>query len=521
MCRDKIKLLQQFGLQPWYAANSAGTEAFTGSKLPPGVGDGLPPNALTTLNGSIVSPTNGGVFNLHAIQWSGFENQTGLDGLLLGCDVSYASNITAFNCLKPTQASSDLSTVVQRMTNLGFNAIRIPFAFKTLILPGAPLVTNCSTTTPDELRDSLTSPYYIPSNSTDISQLTNPISSLSSTCNAVINTQSTVLRLLNIVQFLSDNQIYILLQNADRSLPITDSEEWIRQWSYLVSLLQPYSPYLLIEPLTWGALPADNQGLLDWVSGEGRPGLGELYTALMDAVTRVDNSSLFMLPVDQPNDQQVSAFLSMLQSKQYASRIILESNNETYVSGTFPVVSMTNSSTLMSTSQDSAGWVFREWEDLMWSDVQQLEQNLQLSPWYTPRTAHASVPEPAPEVVPAAPTQVAGCQVNIGQQIAMDDGSDVVQVLIMSITNTGTTTVQPPWTLQVTNAQWTSVLQTGGLVNGTLSSGGVLSASATSFYQWLWPSSSNRLSLTVTALGSSSMPSNVTINGYACLMTSQ
>lgn len=104
---------------------------------------------------------------LRGVTWPGFDSGTGLNNLqvnaLAACTSFYfssapASKTKSEDCGACVQGSSsitaDFSTQVQRLKALGFNAVKLPFSFKTLLSSAAAsaVPTTCATATPAQLQ---------------------------------------------------------------------------------------------------------------------------------------------------------------------------------------------------------------------------------------------------------------------------------------------------------------------------------------------------------------------------------
>ncbi|KAK9836719.1 hypothetical protein WJX74_006621 [Apatococcus lobatus] len=284
----KIAYLQGpiMNLKPWYQGNqpapqgpqapadtsaaAASAEEATGAAPPP-----------TIKNGRIFD-ANGNPLAFNGVVWGGFDNKvTMLDGLFLG----------------NTSLTLDFATSVRRLAALGFNAVRIPFSFTDLQAKGTRNFTRaCHSVSEAELRASLTPPTPLVSYAAQVPPLGFPAEEVPGICNGYLPADSTLSRLIFVVDFLTNNGFYVVLSNnleTDKSV-LRSPETWVQNWASTFSAITVNSPSSLsntiIEPFNDPAAIG-----LQWNAAGGLPGLTDLYIALQDAISTISPTTLFML----------------------------------------------------------------------------------------------------------------------------------------------------------------------------------------------------------------------------------
>ena len=221
---------------------------------------------MHTQNDAIIG-VDGKRVRLHGFSWFGFNNgQTMLDGLWTGDPMG-----------------GDFATVVARLKNLGFNAVRLPFSFKDLntLVPRS-FARSCTLPAPAQLAASITAPGAQPR---PFVPLTAPPQRSPGTCNDYLPTTSTFDRFVWVVKFFTHNGFYVLADNHLREdkTALEDPHQWVENWSQLLEALVDQDPItrsrlaldLLNEP--------DNSGV-KWPHQDDGRGLQDLYLSAMDAL---------------------------------------------------------------------------------------------------------------------------------------------------------------------------------------------------------------------------------------------
>ncbi|EIE18857.1 hypothetical protein COCSUDRAFT_59785 [Coccomyxa subellipsoidea C-169] len=251
----------------------------TGGSIESAGGVGPTTTALTTNNGVIVG-ADGLPVLLRGVTWPGFDTGTMLNNL------KGASSVSA-----------DFSTQVQRMKSLGFNAVKLPFSFKTLLgtapTPKYPL--KCISTTAAQLQASVLPNGTLLPVTAKVPDLLAQSSNGEGECNTDIPTGTPLQEYQAIVGFLAGNGFYVVLENSfevDRTA-IDNPETWVQSWTRLVSTVTKNAvaaPRIVISPLG----NPDTHGL-KWQAAGGAPGLANIYMAALDALNPINPKALFFL----------------------------------------------------------------------------------------------------------------------------------------------------------------------------------------------------------------------------------
>lgn len=285
-------------------------------------------NGLHVEGNSIVND-DGVKISLKGVNYFGFNSGTTMvDGL-------WGSN----------GLSSDFATVVLRQQLLGFNAVRLPFSFTSILSSSPPrsfLSQYCNTPTPEELSASVTppgttSPGPAPS-------LKNPPPRTLGQCNEYLPNSSTWDRFIWVIKFYASNGFYVLIDNHLREdqTAINDPSAWVKNWANLVKTLvsdPDIKNRLMIDILN----EPDSFGIR-WEASGGKPALKDLYINAMDAVQAVAPDVLFFIEGTGQGGIQTNwgdgfctdpaviskhglsdprPFFSQLLTKQYRDRVVL------------------------------------------------------------------------------------------------------------------------------------------------------------------------------------------------------
>ena len=309
---------------------------------PPAGGSGPPPGSgsgggggdagggaaayYTTRDGNILTPDGNTLVTLRGVTWDGYAGDP--NGLLAGLNAG-TDNI-----------AGDFLTQVQRLQDLGFNTVRLPFNFGDLnTLTPHTATSGCTVLSAQALQANLTNPQVVaqgnfPTPPTPLPQ-----------CNTYFPITNSLARLSYVVNALLDNNFYVLLTNAaasDTSVT-SDPNRWVNQWAELLGQLATNpntANRLWIDPLD----EPDALGLGWEAAASGFPGMGAQYLAVMQAVTTVKPGTLFFLqgmgqaaaganPGDGfvTNSIQITAqglsnplpFFTSLAGKAYQNRVVL------------------------------------------------------------------------------------------------------------------------------------------------------------------------------------------------------
>ena len=250
-----------------------------------------PPPGMTTKDGEILGPDGKALF-FTGVNWFGFEvGATAVDGLWGGTNA----------------IAKDFPTVVWRLRLLGFNAVRLPFSFTDLwSLAPKPLASACAGVTVEAVVAATTAPPGAPAagfaTPPPLSTAPGPgPASLASqgmggACNsdvpgpgsATTPTATTLDRFLWTAGYLAANGFYLLLDNQFNldQTALRDPGLWVARWTELARRLVAEQPGAasvsmidaLNEPDAWG---------LAWEARAGKPGMTDLYLAVMDALDPV------------------------------------------------------------------------------------------------------------------------------------------------------------------------------------------------------------------------------------------
>ncbi|BDA48966.1 probable major extracellular endoglucanase at N-terminal half [Coccomyxa sp. Obi] len=281
-----------------FASNSNGGGSSSGGAFSSSIGDvftykpstggsiesagGVRPTTtpLTTNNGIIVG-SDGLPVLLRGITWPGFDTGTMLT-----------------NIQGSSSVSADFSTQVQRMKALGFNAVKLPFSFTTLLggadTPKVPF--NCSTATVAQLQASVMPNGTMLPASAKVQDLLSQPSNGVGQCNTDFAATGTPLeRYQYIVGFLASNGFYVVLENSFAVDPtaLSNPQTWVQSWTTVVTAITTNSvaaPRIIISPLG----NPDARGL-KWQAINGTPGLANIYMAAMDALNPINPQTLFFL----------------------------------------------------------------------------------------------------------------------------------------------------------------------------------------------------------------------------------
>jgi hypothetical protein len=138
-----------------------------------------------------------------------------------------------------------------------------------------------------------------------------------------------------------------------------------------------------------------------------------------------------------------------------------------------------------------------------------------LKPWYLPPSASSS----RPIVLPITATNTTATPVCSAAYTLTNTGRGRVHSAALQLVLKGTARapILVPWTLTVTNTNYTGLAQAVGL-NQTSISKGAVSGTADAYYQILWPAGSNNVTIgmVVSSSASNLTPTTVAINGVAC-----
>eukprot|EP00884_Botryococcus_braunii_P017026 jgi/Botrbrau1/4006/Bobra.0016s0017.1 len=229
--------------------------------------------------GNMLLDSDGKAIELKGVAWSGFDTGTTLGGLEQASQAGPAADFTAG---------------LYQIKALGFNAIKLPFSFKT-IFSGSPaaLQGDCPATDLLDLQASVT-----PAGKSGLGWTRPPpapLGLLVGACNSYVPSTSVLDRFAFFVDAIAHNGLYVVLENSVEEDPTgpQQPQQWVQAWVRLltrVSRSPATAPRLLLSLLNNG----DIYGL-KWTQGGGVPAVGDLYLAAMDALWPVNPAAAFLL----------------------------------------------------------------------------------------------------------------------------------------------------------------------------------------------------------------------------------
>lgn len=266
----KVNFLESIGLKPDYLAQASPMTISTLS---------VPlPLSPVRVEGAALVDSSGNPIKFRGFNWFGFNNGGEMVNGLWSDD--------------PLQ--SDFATVVRRQRNLGFNAVRLPFAFPDLaIAPARSYQFDCpALPTAEEIGASVTPPGQDPISAPE---LPSPPVRTPGKCNDYLPSSSVRDRFLWVVKFFVDNGFYVMIDNHAREdqTYLEDRNAWIQQWSALAEdiLSDPdVSGRVIFDILN----EPDNQ-FVRWEPVNGKPGLKDLYIDVMDEIYSVAADAIFAI----------------------------------------------------------------------------------------------------------------------------------------------------------------------------------------------------------------------------------
>jgi aryl-phospho-beta-D-glucosidase BglC (GH1 family) len=220
-------------------------------------------------------------FSFHGINWFGFNNkQTMVDGLWAG----------------GSSAATDFLQMIQTIKLLGFNAVRLPFTFSDLNLRTIDQSTPCNQWSKEDTIRRACDPYRYDALKYPPQLFSYPLSSV---CNKYVSNGQTIDRFLWVIKEFILHDFYVVIDYHPMNTENISFEvsKFVSEWTSLWAKLMNHPNYkthikgriildLLNEP--------DSMGI-SWNPKNGKPGATELYLAAIDALYKMDSSTLFMI----------------------------------------------------------------------------------------------------------------------------------------------------------------------------------------------------------------------------------
>ncbi|KAK9854816.1 hypothetical protein WJX84_001530 [Apatococcus fuscideae] len=503
----KIEFLVNFGMSPVIPLPQPYTGGVNGRRhlLQTETSPTVDAAAVNNLAGTPPDLSQKPGVQMRGIVWSGFEASTSFADTLL----------TAGS--RPT-TSADFSTITQILYALGFNTIKIPFTFAGLAAPPAKLQTSCTGVTTAQLAAQLTPPgisYALPK----FPLLPHPVTFPAGTCNTYLSNTSTIARLAFITNFLTSNGFYVVLQDIESGLAITNPDAWLTNWANLLPQINA-SAGVVVDPI--------NPPSVAYESAGGRPGAADLYLTALAALDFVaPKLGGFLVETPPPSEDLAgisSVFLSTLEQQSYSNKTLFSAQVGQMLGAT--VASDLSLDTLAEYEDDdfvgSSGWI---WVDQANAEIAQNLTAIGLQPWFlAPTATRLQLP---PSSLTLVPLQVpsAVCTANITMiGMGQDANGDTVAGLSIVLKNTADTSILPPWDFQAYNAIYNGLSLTWGLTNTVFNGNGTCRGQGDRYYQTLWPSGTNNqtIDLFVTVpsdANASSLAPTVQLAGSNCVVS--
>ena len=212
---------------------------------------------------------------LHGVNFFGFNTPTNTLHGLWGSD----------------PLGSDFQTIVWRQKLLGFNAVRLPFSFKSFA--GTPQATAkpCDLNVAAQVKALTADPQDNPALVTEPPPLAHPVDAKGQ-CNGYLPTSSSRDQFLWVVDFYVRNGFYVLVDNHSEDHTVVENgDEWAQKWAQLIA-------DIMSKDSAKGRVFADILNEPDQVGGrwaEGAVHMGELYIKAMDAIWAKSQDIIFFV----------------------------------------------------------------------------------------------------------------------------------------------------------------------------------------------------------------------------------
>ena len=186
---------------------------------------------------------------------------------------------------------SDFQTIVWRQKLLGFNAVRLPFSFKSFA--GTPQATAkpCDLNVAAQVKGLTADPQDSPTLISDPPPLAHPADGKGQ-CNGYLPTSSSRDQYLWVVDFYVQNGFYVLVDNHSEDHTVVEgADDWAQKWAQLVS-------DIMAKDGAKGRVFADILNEPDQVGGrwsDGPVNMGDLYIKAMDAIWSKSQDIIFFV----------------------------------------------------------------------------------------------------------------------------------------------------------------------------------------------------------------------------------
>ena len=190
----------------------------------------------------------------------------------------------------------DFATIVYRTQLLGFNAVRLPFSFKTLY--GGSIKDwsqTCATDTRQTIVSATTDPAVTLASNATIPTQSNPPPQTQGVCNDYLPNDTVLNRFLWVVQYFARNGMYVIIDNHVNLDPtvIEDPAQWVKYWSQLMTSIKQdplTAAYVLVDIMN----EPDSQKIR-WEAQGSLPGAKDLYLDAMDAISAVIPTQIMLI----------------------------------------------------------------------------------------------------------------------------------------------------------------------------------------------------------------------------------
>lgn len=370
----------------------------------------------------------------------------------------------------------------------------------------------------------------------------------SNVCNSFLTGSNGAQRLIEIVQYLLDANLTVVLQNTNAYAAEVAPEIWLSRWvDFAITLADIDSPLLVFDLMNTTGSPMKMQSM------GGRPGLSELYRSVIPAIDSIlPNVNYFVEGENGDDFSSASTYFKNLQTLPWVDRVVAFSSNNPLISLAanvsagltylatdgvcltadkchqfqtalaFPLslnVSGTNSSILSDNS-----WFVEANDVRVLKDILGNLQQVGLRPWYLQRSAYNPLPGPA--ITPSTSTEAAqfsdqACLVGITiTNVDNKSTTPVTAAMQLQITNTQDTTLFPPWQLDISGPSLSSLVYAFES-DSTVSKPGAINVTFATYHDALWPRGINSINTTVVASFMPPVSQNFTtaVNNQVCLTT--
>eukprot|EP00879_Flechtneria_rotunda_P005895 GHRR01006201.1.p1 GENE.GHRR01006201.1~~GHRR01006201.1.p1 ORF type:complete len:485 (+),score=144.84 GHRR01006201.1:175-1629(+) len=236
---------------------------------------GTPPPPLKMVGNRLVNALNNKHVSIRGINWFGFNVGMGfVDGLWAG----------------GTAAATDFALITYQLRLLGYNAVRLPFTWKDLLMTPKSLDKDCSAVSVDWLKKRLISPHLLNKYSSKaMPGNVAPMRNLKAGyCNTYIPRTSGFERLLYTAQSFISQGMYVVLDYQPMGIEQhaykinTFVESWAKLWQQ-VSCLPNFQSDMANRIFVDVMNEPDSMGI-KWEADGSRPGAQQLYLGVADAL---------------------------------------------------------------------------------------------------------------------------------------------------------------------------------------------------------------------------------------------